>query len=387
MLDVPAFAAIRRGKQGSSSPGSSAASPHRPRAAGWTLIETVAVLAIIAILAAVLVPSAIKRVDRAAWTKETADLNAIADAFTQSIIRNKTIPNHNGWASAVASQMSLPVSAITANARRNNRAFLIYQDLDINGPLPYTQSANGASKPSNARIMIVSSLDPSNPLQIASGLTNPSEFDDIWNTPENTKPSTWTGWTGSGDDLRIKKINLEPLFHQVILINHDETVGKFAIDSSSITNVPSGLPGRLGWNKYYLDSTVVNLHGTDDALQTRHLLQRNISFVFESGQWRGQIEGGLTTTIDPDATDFLNHATSFYNAGWNTQAQQGASQISVLVAMYTFMFDYVFWATQCPHFNDHTNSGAPSSLPEYKMLNDTGQNNAGIDKFSKDLLN
>src|SRR5437667_382628 len=77
---------------------------------GWTLIETIAVLAVIAILVAVLVPRVIKRVDRAAWTKETADLNAIGDAFTLSVLRTKTIPSHTTWASAVASQMSLPVS-------------------------------------------------------------------------------------------------------------------------------------------------------------------------------------------------------------------------------------------------------------------------------------
>src|SRR5712691_8400680 len=34
---------------------------------GWTLIESIAVLAVIAVLVAVMVPPIIKRVDRAAW--------------------------------------------------------------------------------------------------------------------------------------------------------------------------------------------------------------------------------------------------------------------------------------------------------------------------------
>ena len=115
---------------------------------GWTLIETIAVLAVIAILAALVAPTIIKRVDRAAWVKETADLNAIGDALTQSILRTKTIPSHTTWASAVASQMSLPVSAISTNARRYARAFYIDQNLDINGStLPYTQTTNGSTKP------------------------------------------------------------------------------------------------------------------------------------------------------------------------------------------------------------------------------------------------
>jgi hypothetical protein len=53
--------------------------------------------------------------------------------------------------------------------------------------------------------------------------------------------------------------------------------------------------------------------------------------------------------------------------------------------MYTFMFDYVFWATECPHFDNHGNANL-SSLPEYKMLDDMGHSasggTGGIDVFS-----
>src|SRR5439155_25355392 len=133
------------------------------RRAGWTLIESIAVLAVIAVLAAIIAPTIITRVDRAAWTKETADLNAIGDAFTQSILRTKTIPSQSTWASAVASQMSLPVSAISTNARRYARAFYIDHNLDINSAsrtIPYTQGTNGTFKPVSARVMIVASLAP-----------------------------------------------------------------------------------------------------------------------------------------------------------------------------------------------------------------------------------
>src|SRR5262245_44622147 len=85
---------------------------------GFTLIEIIGVTAVIAALAALIAPSIIRRVDRAAWTRETADLNSIADAYTQSILRTKTIPSFTNLASAVASEMSLPVSAVTTNARR-----------------------------------------------------------------------------------------------------------------------------------------------------------------------------------------------------------------------------------------------------------------------------
>jgi prepilin-type N-terminal cleavage/methylation domain-containing protein len=357
------------------------------RRAGWTLIESIAVMAVLAILAAVLVPSIIRRVDRAAWTAETANLNAIGDALTQSIVRNKSIPTFTNWASAVAGQMSLPVSAITTNVRRYARAFLIDPMLDINGAdLPYTQTINGATKPANARVMIVSSLAGPLPNGISSAPQDVPTFNAIWNTPEGGRPA---GWTLSGDDLRIKKLNLEPLFQQLILFNHDPTniAAPFSIDRATTNIVGSGPPG---WNKYYLASSDLWLFDSSYNVRTRYLLNRSISFIFESGSWRGQIQGGETfnDTNGVAASAFLTLASTFYNKGVSTAAQgTGTSPSSVLVTMYTFMFDYVFWATQCPRFDRHGYTGStPSGLPEYNMLDQMGQNSssgsASIDAYS-----
>src|ERR1051326_6348572 len=131
------------------------------RVAGFTLLQMIAVLAIIAVLVAATVPTIIRRVDQAAWTRETSDLNSIADSLTQSITRNKTIPGTNNWATAIANQMSLQVSAITTNSRRFARAFLVDPAYQIGSSVAgqiYTQTTNGTSKPVSARVMIVSSL-------------------------------------------------------------------------------------------------------------------------------------------------------------------------------------------------------------------------------------
>src|SRR5438874_798809 len=171
---------------------------------GFTLIEMIAVLSVIAILVAAIVPSVIRRMDRGAWTRETADLNSIADALTQSILRTKIVPGTNTWATAIATQMSLPVSAITTNPRRFARAFLIDTNLSIGAGLPYTQTTNGTAKPANARMIIVSSL--ARALPIASGVPPAADFSNIWNAAENTVPagSPFAGWQGTGEDLRIK---------------------------------------------------------------------------------------------------------------------------------------------------------------------------------------
>jgi len=354
---------------------------------GFTLVEAIAVVAIIAVLVAAVVPSVLRRNDRAAWTAETANLNNLADALTQSIIRTKTIPSYTNWASAVASQMSLPVSAISTNSRRFARAFLIDTNLIIGGAnLPYTQTTNGTTKPVSARVMIVSSLARALPASVTNGVASATNFTAIWNAAENTVPAgpAFSGWGGTGDDLRIKKLNLEPLFYQLILVNHasdTNTVPRYSIDNSSVAAVP---PGGLGLDKYYLDGTVVGLYDSNTNLQARHLLKRSTSFLFESDTWRGGPQGDQQSHSASGA-DFYNHAVTFFNAPENAAAARGSSQYGVMISMYTFMFDYTYWANQCPHFANHGQN--PSSTPEYVLLHNQGQSFSGnIEKFSLDLI-
>jgi hypothetical protein len=280
--------------------------------------------------------------------------------------------------------MSLPVSAITTNSRRYARAFLVDPNLRVNGAvLPYAQTNTGATSVTNARVMIVSSLGRA--LPISTSVPTSTEFNAIWNTAEGARPSTWTNWPGSGEDLRIKKLNLEPLFYQLILVNHTSgtnTVPRFSIDNSSVAAVPLG---PLGLNKYYLDSTVVGLHDTIGAVQSRHLLKRNVSFMFESDAWRGQIQGDQQSN-SASGSDFYNHALTFFskpNSPWASQ-EHGASQFGVMISMYTFMFDYTYWANECPHFNYHGNNA--SSTPEYVLLHNQGQNSGNVDEFSSALI-
>jgi type II secretory pathway pseudopilin PulG len=362
-----------------------AISGFRFRARGFTLVQIIAVLALMAILVTAAVPSVIRRVDQAARTRETTDLNTIADSYTQYVLRNKKVPGTNDWPTAIAGHMSLPVSAITTNSRRYARAFLIDPNLRINGAgLPYTQTSNlGASSITNARVMILSSL--AGALPISTSVPSSNEFNAIWNTAEGSKPSTWTNWPGFGDDLRIKRFNLEPFFHQLILVNKDASkTPNFSIDGTNTTSLAAS---ALGWNKYYLDGSVVGLCDSNTNLQSRHLLKRSTSFRFESGSWSGQGPGGQSPG-GVTGSDFLNSAITFFNQRVNPATQQGATQYAVLIAMYTFMFDYTLWANECPHFNRHGDkSGSASSIPEYILLNNQGQNGQGnLDKFSGDLI-
>jgi general secretion pathway protein G len=67
--------------------------PHRRRAAGFTLIEIMVVVIIIGLLAAVVVPQFLGRVDDARVAKTKQDIQAIETALTMYRLDNFTYPS------------------------------------------------------------------------------------------------------------------------------------------------------------------------------------------------------------------------------------------------------------------------------------------------------
>src|SRR5258708_6620354 len=127
-----------------------------------SLIEFIGVLAVLVILAAAITPVVVRRMDRAAWTKEVNDLGAISNALSLSILRNYTVPNESSWAATAANWTARPVSQISTNNRRYARLFLYDSGgwmTNASAGSGYTQTTNGtATLPANARISIVSTI-------------------------------------------------------------------------------------------------------------------------------------------------------------------------------------------------------------------------------------
>lgn len=352
------------------------------RAWAFSLIEFIGVLAVIAILAALVTPAAIRQIDAAARTREASDLVAISNALTLHILQNKSVPSTTTWKDVAAQWMQQPVARITTTPRGQARAFII----DGGGwlgstTLPWSQSRTGLTTlPSSPRVLIVSSI--SKPLPVSSGQFLQIAFDEIWNTPDRAKPASWSGWTGTGDDLLIQRVNLQPLFHRLVLVNRDPLAAtpRYSIDTTNTTTLEA--TNRAGLNAFYLDGTVVGLCDSAGTPMLRFPLTNDYSFVFEGSIWVDQISGGDSSEVM--AAEFADLATRFLAAQWYPGANQPGrgDQQGALIAMYNFMLVFSMWANQFPHFPTH--GANQQQVPEYQLMNDLiGPSSGGS---SSDLL-
>ncbi len=324
-------------------------------ARAFTLIEFLGVLAVIAILAGLLFPVVVRRVDIAAVNAEGANLDSLSNALVLQVFRSNSIPSEAAWFQAMGNWLSYPPASITNNARRYARAYLVDTNGWLGANLPatgyYSQPATGTVISTSARILLVSSLSAA--LPVATGRPSMASFNNIWNTTPKTIPSTWpTTWRGRGDDLLIQRINLQPLFNKLVLVNRD-TNNAAAYVLAGRTNLVTSHSISNAW---YINGTVVGLGSTNSGstrLQTSYVLDRNLGYVFENGYWSGQIGTGpnLLFTNIPVGLNFNNLAQAFlalpvpYDSGSPTKS---GDQQQVMSAMIDFMIVYQLWA-----FNPH----------------------------------
>lgn len=265
---------------------------------GFSMIEMIGVIAIMAIAAAILAPNLARRISRANGEKEDQVLVTLADGLVRSVRTVQTVPGANSWATNIAAQIGMSANEVryvnpadTASAR----VYLIHPSFsptNSSGTDPlWTQGNSGATSVTNAKILLISSHKSSLTLPVSSGrASSAAVFDAIWdwsfNATNKAPPSGWTGsWTNNGEYLHVQRVNLSSLFQLATFSNaHHPTnypyyqVGSATAASMSTTNVLSA---------YYLEGSLLRVYFTNGTtLQMTHTLGNGVNFVYESSRWR-----------------------------------------------------------------------------------------------------
>lgn len=363
------------------------AAPHQPpspilsHSRGFSLIEVLGVMMIMAILLTALMPSVIRELDREARSRESRTVERLVDGLLQYVVRTRTVPAADALELAIATQLGIHTNDVLYNSRGLRRIFLVDPDITNRLTVPYAQTHLGNTNTlgNTLGIVVLSSVGAPLPAELNSGFaTNTQSFQAIWSANENQIPIGFP-WTGSGEDLCIQRINLAPLFVPLVL-NYDVpnqaqiNEGRFTIDASATNTLPT-LPV---WVSSYIKGTVLGLHdqiGTTNSLQAREVLQHPMSYIFQNNVWRSSLLLGPTLVTLPSGTDLQAASEVFVGAPLNSTAQ-GNPQTTLeetLVDMTSFMTNYIAWADE----GFSTNSSTYAQVQESQQL---------LDDVTEDLL-
>src|SRR5262249_50301415 len=147
----------------------------------------------------------------------------------------------------------------------------------------------------------------------ANGAISPANFRNVWNATQGTVPGylSGLGWTGRGADLLIQRVNVDQLFHHLVLVTRDIAGSPgYSINSASPSVDYAPVPtGAQGLDSYYLDGTVVGLW-SGSILTNRFVLTSDISFTYDQGMWQAGL-GGSSKGNSTNALNFGQQAKLF----------------------------------------------------------------------------
>jgi len=163
----------------------------------FTLIEMVGVLAIMAILAAVIAPNALRTIERAATNAEADSLRALDDQVKQYLRDTANVPTAANWNTVLAPYASLSPADLLTNRRQMTRVFV---------PDPIV---------ANQRAMFISSMRTGVALGPAA---TAAAFAAVWNWDTNNlaaspPPVGWNAWNKDNIEfLVIERVNLTSVY-------------------------------------------------------------------------------------------------------------------------------------------------------------------------------
>jgi prepilin-type N-terminal cleavage/methylation domain-containing protein len=201
---------------------------------GFTLVEMIGVLAILAILASFIAPNIIHQLKAAKQAAEDDQLATIAQGVEVFVRQTRAFPS--SLVELSPEYVPVALGQLTANANGFLRYYIVHPN--ISG---YT-NATGLSTVAlaDARYLLITHLQrDENP-----SITNATEFDNWWNTDETGSP-----------DLKIYRGHLAHLF-QLLSLSGSGLGGSYAIDGASTDSGGGALAPHI---RYHLTGTTIAL--------------------------------------------------------------------------------------------------------------------------------
>lgn len=170
------------------------------RRAGFSLLEMIGVLAVMAVLATVLVPNAVKSIDRVAVRSEVETVRNLGEQAKLYLRDSATMPTAVSWNSVLGAYASLSPAELLTNRRQMNRVYVV-------DPVV-----------ANQRALLISSMRTGVAPQTAAYVgANGTRFSDVWNWNTTgvpfAAPAGWGAWNADNIEyLVIERINFSSVY-------------------------------------------------------------------------------------------------------------------------------------------------------------------------------
>ncbi len=244
------------------------------RPTGFSLLEMIGVMAVMAILAGALAPSVFRMLEESYQSAEATSLETLSEALEDYIKTQKSIPSSADWVAAVADYAALPPNRVELNEK--NFARRIYFDpmffTNSNSSFSgFSQTSGLSARPYSPRIIIASSLDGA----VTANLNTHDRFSAVWDqvgTPLITESKT----------VFVERINLVSLFKRVLLSNEATSQTSFELEGGSESAVAAASGGVDGQREIYVISDTrleLNAAPYPGGTTLRQLLVRNDTSV------------------------------------------------------------------------------------------------------------
>ncbi len=308
---------------------------------GWTLIELIAVLSVMALLLAVVTPALLQELERQARKVEARRLDEMATALRREIRRTGFIPAAADLPAWLAPTLGWRTADLLTNARGLARRVVFHPDWEAgpatNRTLPYQPTSGGGAAPAQTRLLLLSSLGEPLPdeLSVENGLTA-AAFAALWQTEPGLLPSGWT-WPGRADELLLSRVDLEEEFVPITFHPRGAASPQIAASTQAALTLPNGR--HTGW---YLVGTPLRLMDSTGVVQSVETIQAAASWVFEEGKWRrAGAWNGLPEA--PGGRDLAELADRFLRSPASPHLPAGA-QARMRAALSHFAAEYETWA-------------------------------------------